>query len=115
MSKSGCSAIECVCVTPLILTLQKTWASSYCPFVRFRNLNIITFCAGGMLLASQKPGGAVDVGVGLSGVVGVGVRVGVRVAVRVGVRVALGVGVRVAVRVAPGSGVGVGVTVGTSV
>src|SRR5258708_32929939 len=29
--------------------------SGNCPFVRFRNLNIITFLAAGMLLASQKP------------------------------------------------------------
>src|SRR4051794_4300617 len=54
MSKKGCSAIEWVSVTPLILTLQNTRLSGYLPFVRFRNLNIMTFLAAGMLLASQN-------------------------------------------------------------
>src|SRR5271154_3391138 len=54
MSKSCCWAIDLVVVTPLIVTLQKTWLSGYLPLVRFRNLNIITFCAAGMLVESQN-------------------------------------------------------------
>src|SRR5262245_31139524 len=107
MSKNGCSAIECVCFTPLIVTLQNTCASSYLPLVRLRNLNIITFCAAGMLLASQKPTGGVGVGAA-------GVPVAVRVAVAVGVRVGVltWVGVRVAVAVLVGALAGVAVRVG---
>src|SRR6478752_379824 len=105
MSKSACSAIECVCFTPLIDTLQNTCASSYWPLVRFRNLNIITFCAGGMLLGSQKPTGDVGVAVG-------GVLVAVRVAVAVGVLVGVAVAVRVAVAVLVGALAGVAVRVG---
>src|ERR1700733_10154657 len=41
-----------------LLKLQKTWLSVNFPFVRFRNLNVITFLAGGMSLVSQKFGGA---------------------------------------------------------
>src|SRR6185503_15906696 len=40
-----------------LLKLQNRSASENCPFVRFKNLNIITFLAAGMLLASQKPAG----------------------------------------------------------
>ncbi len=57
MSNVGCCAIECVCVTSPIVTLQYTALSGYAPFVRLRNLKVITFFAGGTLLASQKPAG----------------------------------------------------------
>jgi hypothetical protein len=40
------------------LKLQNTSLSWNFPFVRLRNLKVITFWAGGMLVVSQKPGGA---------------------------------------------------------
>src|SRR5882672_4855359 len=58
MSYVGSSAIEWVSLTLPFLKLQYTSLSWYLPFVRFRNLNIITFLAAGMLLGSQKPAGA---------------------------------------------------------
>src|ERR1700733_401092 len=58
MSYVGLSAIEWVSLTSPFLKDQYTSLSWYLPFVRFRNLNIITFLAAGMLLGSQKPAGA---------------------------------------------------------
>src|SRR5438034_2888602 len=40
-----------------VLKLQNTCASLSLPLVRFRNLNIMTFWAAGMLVLSQKSGG----------------------------------------------------------
>src|SRR5262245_45675374 len=62
MSYMGCSAIEWVSSPVAALKLQKTSLSWYLPFVRLRNLKIITFFAGGMPVESQKsPGGPASV------------------------------------------------------
>src|SRR5689334_6131789 len=57
MSYIGCSAMECVSEIEPLLKLQYTSLSAYLPFVRLRNLNIMTFCAAGIPLGSQNPGG----------------------------------------------------------
>src|SRR5206468_12408411 len=50
--------MECVSATAPFLKLQKTSLSVNLPFVRLRNLNVMTFFAAGMLLVSQNSGGA---------------------------------------------------------
>ena len=58
MSYVGASAIEWVSEIDPFLKLQNTSLSANFPFVRFKNLNVMTFLAAGMSLVSQNPAGS---------------------------------------------------------